>query len=131
MSAFANGPASPTANGGANVAAVLSNLFPSLISPDNEKRKQAEAAYEQLKTSNPVGVVREITRALLAENTQPQILDLAAVLLRRQLGFSALSKVPEEVKTEIKKALLMCLSPKRSASLRKKVCACITNLLHR
>ena len=98
MSAFANGPASPTANGGANVAAVLSNLFPSLISPDNEKRKQAEAAYEQLKTSNPVGVVREITRALLAENTQPQILDLAAVLLKTAWIFSSVLKFRRKLK---------------------------------
>ena len=45
MSAFsANGASSPTAvNGNVNVAAVLNQLFPSLISPNNDQRKQAEA----------------------------------------------------------------------------------------
>ena len=129
MSAFsANGASSPTAvNGNVNVAAVLNQLFPSLISPNNDQRKQAEATYEALKKQDPVGVVSEITRVLLSDDTPPQLLDLAAVLLRRQLGFSALGSVPDNVKEEIKKALIMCLNPKRPASLRKKVCACITN----
>ena len=48
-------------------------------------------------------------------------------LTRLQEGAHALGYEGVPTKEEIKKALIMCLNPKRPASLRKKVCACITN----
>ena len=93
-------------------------------------RKQAESAYEQMKTQNKTGTLAQVTQALTpGSGLNPTDQEFAATLLRRLLFQQGpFAEASQELKGNIKNVLIQCLDPSRPAGLRKKASACINEV---
>lgn len=104
-------------------------IINSLLSHDNNIRKQAEAAYEQAKAQPDVLVSGLIFLLRRQESPEP-IRSMCALLLRKTIMHSSdlMQKVAPQTGQTLKQQLLECIQIESQRSIRKKVCDAVGQL---
>ncbi|KAL1510219.1 hypothetical protein AB1Y20_006547 [Prymnesium parvum] len=106
-----------------------------LMSPDNNMRNQAEAAFNQAK-GNPDQLVTALI-TLLRTNANEQVRQLCAVLLRKavtsavtkeQQSMQLLKLLSPQVQQALKSELLQCIEQEPERAIRKKACDAVGQL---
>ncbi|XP_077869082.1 importin-5-like, partial [Saccoglossus kowalevskii] len=103
-------------------------LLGNLLSPDNNVRKQAEAAYDTLQFQNKVVF---LLPAIKNHNSPPEVRQMAAVLLRRLVGASFdefFPAMPPELQSVCKQELLLCVQQEPVPMVRRKICDAVAEL---
>lgn len=106
--------------------ASLAEVIPQFLNPDNDVRQQAEQFFALHKANPPVFVPQllELSRTL----PEPQMRQMCAVLLRRNLDMSIWPAVGEQGQQVVKAGLLDGVIVETHDSVRKALADTITKL---
>jgi hypothetical protein len=106
--------------------ASLAEVIPQFLNPDNNVRQQAEQLFAQHRANPPVFVPQllELARTL----PEPQMRQMCAVLLRRNLDGEMWPAVGAQGQQTVKSGLLEAVVAEAHESVRKAVADAITKL---
>lgn len=113
------------------VVATVAELLRCIQGTDNEARKRAEYALEELKKTRPDQLVRGELHVIQAENFDMSVRSTAAVILRPQLGrthASLWAPLQPTTKEYVKSKLIECLQQTREPTLLKHLCCMVSSL---
>nr|XP_033205678.1 importin-5 [Bombus vancouverensis nearcticus] len=100
----------------------LQQLLNTLLSTDNDTRKQAEEAYNNLPVDSKVTfLLSSLCNATLTEEMRA----MAAVLLRRLFASEFMDfypKIPPEAQAQLREQILLSVQSEQTETIRRKVC---------
>ncbi|XP_070538592.1 importin-5-like [Ptychodera flava] len=106
----------------------FNTLLSTLMSPDNNVRKQAETTYGSLPFQDKLGY---LLNSMKNQNAPVEVRQMAAVLLRRLVGASFdefFPAMPVELQDGCKQELLAGVQQEQTPLVRRKICDAISEL---